>query len=98
MAWRVAGTARKSFDSRAEFGFTPTHEIHSDSRRYSSVFCFFHALQLFRHRPNQSHCKTEDDKLTPELKITTNLPPTFSWMAGDDPVRVENAVFYALAL
>ena len=42
--------------------------------------------------------KTEDDRLAPELKITTNLPPTFIAMAGDDPVRVENAVFYALAL
>jgi len=42
--------------------------------------------------------KAEDDRLAPELKITTNLPPTFIAMAGDDPVRVENAVFYALAL
>jgi len=42
--------------------------------------------------------KGEDDKLAPELKVTTSLPPAFIAMAGDDPVRVENAIFYALAL
>ena len=40
----------------------------------------------------------ENDKLTPELKITTSTPPTFIAMAGDDPVRVENALYYTLAL
>ena len=42
--------------------------------------------------------KGEDDKLAPELKVTTSLPPAFIAMAGDDPVRVENAIFYAIAL
>ena len=42
--------------------------------------------------------KSEGDKIAPELKITTNTPPTFIAMAADDPVRIENAVFYALAL
>jgi acetyl esterase/lipase len=42
--------------------------------------------------------KEEGDKLAPELNVTSNTPPTFLAMAEDDPVRVENAVFYALAL
>ena len=42
--------------------------------------------------------KEEGDKISPELTITTNTSPTFIAMAQDDPVRVENAMFYALAL
>ena len=42
--------------------------------------------------------KDEGDKLAPEMKITTNTPPTFMVMAEDDPVRVENVAFYMLAL
>jgi acetyl esterase/lipase len=40
----------------------------------------------------------ESDTLAPELKITEYTPPTFIAMAADDPVRVENALYYALAL
>jgi acetyl esterase/lipase len=42
--------------------------------------------------------KEQGDKIAPELNITANTPPTFTAMAGDDPVRMENAVFYTLAL
>jgi len=42
--------------------------------------------------------KNEAEKLTPQLAVTTNTPPTFIVMAADDPVRVENALVYALAL
>src|SRR5258707_1253411 len=42
--------------------------------------------------------KDEGDKVAPEVAVTTNTPPTFIAMAGDDPVRVENALYYALAL
>ena len=42
--------------------------------------------------------KEDGDKVSPELKITTNTPPTFITITQDDPVRVENALFYALAL
>ena len=42
--------------------------------------------------------KDEGDKVAPEVAVTTNTPPTFIAIAGDDPVRVENALFYALAL
>jgi acetyl esterase/lipase len=42
--------------------------------------------------------KEEDDKIGPEVGVTTNTAPTFIAMAEDDPVRVETALFYALAL
>jgi acetyl esterase/lipase len=40
----------------------------------------------------------QGDKLAPELPITTNTPPAFIVMAQDDPIRVENALFYSAAL
>jgi acetyl esterase/lipase len=40
----------------------------------------------------------DTDQIAPDLKITANTPPTFIAMAADDPVRVENALGYALAL
>ena len=42
--------------------------------------------------------KDESDKLAPEVAPTTNTPPTFIAITQDDPVRVENALFYTLAL
>lgn len=42
--------------------------------------------------------KEQNDKIAPELNITSNTPPTFVAMAADDPVRVENALYYAAAL
>jgi len=42
--------------------------------------------------------KEQGDKVAPDLPVTTNTPPTFIAMAQDDPVRVETALFYALAL
>jgi acetyl esterase/lipase len=42
--------------------------------------------------------KDEGDKLAPEMKVTTNTPPTFIAITEDDPVRVENALSYTLAL
>jgi acetyl esterase/lipase len=38
------------------------------------------------------------DSLGPEVAVTSATPPTFLAMAQDDPVRVENALAYALAL
>lgn len=42
--------------------------------------------------------KEDADRIAPELKVGTNSPPAFVAMSEDDPVRVENALFYALAL
>jgi acetyl esterase/lipase len=48
--------------------------------------------------PGYLSVKEDGDKVAPELKITTNTPPTFIAMTLDDPVRVENALHYTLAL
>lgn len=37
-------------------------------------------------------------KLAPELKVTRATPPTFLVQAEDDPVHVENSIYYFLAL
>jgi acetyl esterase/lipase len=42
--------------------------------------------------------KEEGDRIAPEVKVTTNTPPTFLVMAQDDPVRVENVIYYFMAL
>jgi acetyl esterase/lipase len=40
----------------------------------------------------------EGDKVSPELTVTTNTPPTFLVQTEDDPIRCENSLFYFLAL
>jgi acetyl esterase/lipase len=42
--------------------------------------------------------KAEGDKIAPELTVTDHTPPTFLVQAEDDGVRVENSLFYYLAL
>lgn len=42
--------------------------------------------------------KDQGDKVAPEVGVSTNSPPTFLVMTQDDPVRVENAVLYYMAL
>jgi acetyl esterase/lipase len=42
--------------------------------------------------------KEQGDKLAPELNVTAQTPPAFVAMTQDDPVRVENALYYTLAL
>ncbi len=37
-------------------------------------------------------------KFSPEIKVTTNQPPTFMTMTQDDPLHVENVLLYSLAL
>jgi acetyl esterase/lipase len=42
--------------------------------------------------------KEDGDKVSPELKITDKTPPTFIVMTADDPLRIETANFYSMAL
>src|SRR6185369_7168275 len=42
--------------------------------------------------------KEQNDRVPPELHISSNAPPTFMAITEDDPVRMENALHYALAL
>jgi acetyl esterase/lipase len=48
--------------------------------------------------PGYLTVKAEGDKVAPELKVSATTPPTFLIQAEDDPVRVENSVYYFLAL
>jgi acetyl esterase/lipase len=48
--------------------------------------------------PGYLTVKAEGDKVSPELKVNAQTPPTFLVQAEDDPVRVENSVFYFMAL
>jgi acetyl esterase/lipase len=47
-----------------------------------------------------AYLTTKDDltKLAPELNVTKQTPPTFVVMTQDDPIKVENAYTYTLAL
>lgn len=42
--------------------------------------------------------KDKEGELSPEVQVSSNSPPAFLLMTQDDPVRPENALFYALAL
>jgi len=42
--------------------------------------------------------RNEGPDLSPELTVTSNTPPTFLVQTEDDPVRMENSLFYYLAL
>ena len=42
--------------------------------------------------------KEQNDKINPETAVSSNTPPTFITMTQDDPVRVETALFYSVAL
>jgi acetyl esterase/lipase len=42
--------------------------------------------------------KGQADNISPELTITSNTPPTILFQAEDDHVRVENSLYYYLAL
>jgi acetyl esterase/lipase len=42
--------------------------------------------------------RTNPEKLNPEFNVTANTPPTFLAQAEDDPVHVENSLFYYQAL
>jgi acetyl esterase/lipase len=48
--------------------------------------------------PGYLTVKEENDKVAPDVSVTTNTPPTFLVMAQNDPVRVENVLHYFLAL
>jgi acetyl esterase/lipase len=42
--------------------------------------------------------KDEADKIAPELPVSSNTPPTFLVQTEDDGIRVENSLYYYLAL
>ena len=42
--------------------------------------------------------KEQGERINPETAVSSNTPPTFLTMTQDDPVRVENVLFYSVAL
>ena len=42
--------------------------------------------------------KEKNDAINPETAVSSNTPPTFIAMTQDDPVRIENVLFYSVAL
>jgi acetyl esterase/lipase len=42
--------------------------------------------------------KEQHDALAPQLKVTAQTPPTFLTQTEDDGIRVENSIYYYLAL
>jgi len=40
----------------------------------------------------------EEGQLAPEIRVNANTPPTFIMQTEDDPINVENALYYYLAL
>jgi acetyl esterase/lipase len=42
--------------------------------------------------------REEGDKIAPELPVNSHTPPTFLVQTEDDPIRVENSIYYYLAL
>jgi acetyl esterase/lipase len=48
--------------------------------------------------PGYLAVKEQNERLPTELKVGSGTPPTFLVMAQDDPVRVENVLYYSLAL
>lgn len=42
--------------------------------------------------------KEQNDKINPTVVVSSNTPPTFLVIAQDDPVRVENVLYYSVAL
>lgn len=48
--------------------------------------------------PGYLTLKDQGDRIPPELAVSTHLPPVFLAMTEDDPVRVESALIYSLAL
>lgn len=82
----LAATAGTNFEAR-------TYEPIDDADKLSCRPDF--TLLIY---PAYLTLKDEGDKLAPEIKVSAQTAPTFIVMTQDDPVRVENALFYALAL
>ncbi len=82
----LAAAASNNFDKRT---YEPQDEADSASCRPDFSVLIYPAYLTVRD---------EGDRLAPEVTVTANTPPTILIQAGDDGVRVENSLFYYLAL
>jgi len=82
----LAATASNSFDSRS---YTAADEADKESCRPDFTLLIYPA---YLTEPPTSLT------LAPEIKVTGSTPPAFIAMTEDDPIHVETAFAYALAL
>lgn len=82
----LVATASTQFDKRA-------YEVQDDADKLSCRPDF--AVLVY---PAYLTVKEQGDKISPELTITSNTPPSFLVQTQDDGVRVESSLFYYLAL
>ncbi len=81
----LSAVASTRFEKRA---YEPVDEADQVSCRPDFTMLVYPAYLIGKEGPD----------LSPELTVTSNTPPTFLVQAEDDPVRVENSLFYYLAL
>ncbi|HEV7926210.1 MAG TPA: alpha/beta hydrolase [Verrucomicrobiae bacterium] len=81
----LSAVASTRFEKRA---YEPVDEMDQASCRPDFVMLIYPAYLVHKDGPD----------LSPELTVTSNTPPTFLVQTEDDPVRVENCLFYYLAL
>jgi acetyl esterase/lipase len=81
----LSAVASTHFEKRA---YEPVDEADQASCRPDFAMLVYPAYLIRREGP----------ELSPELTVTSNTPPTFLVQAEDDHVRVENSLFYYLAL
>jgi acetyl esterase/lipase len=81
----LSALASTRFDKRT---YEPTDDADEASCRPDFAILIYPAYLTVKEGP----------ELAPELTVTSNTPPTFLVQAEDDPVHVENSLFYYLAL
>jgi acetyl esterase/lipase len=82
----LAAVMSTNFDKRA---YSPIDEADQQSARPDFAMLIYPAYLVTPPDLNQ---------IAPELHITADTPPTFLVQAEDDPVHMENSLFYYLAL
>jgi len=78
----ISGAVSTNFEKR---NYEPVDAADSVSCRPDFAVLIYPGLLVPRQNP---------EKLNPEFTITANTPPTFLAQSQDDPVKVENSLFY----
>ncbi len=81
----LSAAASTRFEKRS---YEPVDEADQASCRPDFAMLIYPAYLVRKQGP----------EVAPELTVTSNTPPTFIVQAEDDPVHVENSLFYYLAL
>jgi acetyl esterase/lipase len=82
----LSATASNTFDSRT---YPAIDDADKESCRPDFTILIY---------PAYLTAKDDNIKLAPEIKVTNETPPAFVVMTEDDPIHVENAYAYGLAL